>query len=88
MSMIKPIANRILVRPDEVEKQTVSGIILPDSQEKPLMGTIVGIGDLVMGAFSLNQRVLFSKYGFDEIEYEKQKLYIISETNVLAIIEK
>ncbi len=70
--------------PDPVEKTTQSGIIIPDDAkiEKPLVGSIVEVGDT---SFKKGERILFSKYGYDEVEIEKVTYNIIHQDNVLGI---
>ena len=81
--MFKPTNNRILIRPDEKQQTTSTGIILPDSKELPVTGT-VEVGD---NEFKKGQRVLFSKFGYDEVTIEKKSFYIVSVTNILGIFE-
>lgn len=82
--MITPLQNRLIIRPD-IEKETASGIILPDEvtdKEKPITGVVVnGNGIIIDGT-----RVVFSRFGYDEIELEGEKLYIVSDFNILATI--
>lgn len=80
--MFKPLNNRALIRPDEKETVTASGFILTDSSvEKPSTGTVLVGNSIVKDG----DRVLFSKYGFDEVEIDKEKLYVVSENCILGI---
>lgn len=88
---IKPIGDRVLVAPIKEEEMTKSGIILPDSaQEKKAEGLIVAIGSgekvsklgLIVG-----QKVVFSKYGGDEIKSEGKEYKILGHDDVLAVLE-
>lgn len=80
---MKLLNNRVLVKPDEVIKQTKSGIILSDSTvEKPTTGTVV-IGNEEV---KKDSRILFSKFGYDEVIIDEEKLYVISSPNILAIL--
>ena len=96
MTKLKPLGDKILVRPLEAEGKTKSGIIVPDSaKEKPQEGEViaVGSGKIVEGKVQplevkVKDKVLFSKYGGDEIKIDGEELKIISETDILAIIEK
>ena len=77
-----PRHNCVLVRPDEAKTETESGLLLTDIQ-KPTTGIIiVGNSEIKEG-----QRVLFSKYGYDEAVVENEVLYIVSDANVKMIIE-
>lgn len=80
--MFKPLNNRILVKPDEVPNETDSGIMLGDSKEKPVTGTVV-VGNYLLKE---GDKILFSKFGFDETEIENVVYYVVSETNVLGIL--
>ena len=83
--MLKPLNNRILLRPDEIEEKTQSGIILAKKElEKPTTGEVlIGNTEIKKG-----QRVLFSKFGYDEVVVDEQTLYIISEQNILGVFTK
>lgn len=81
--MFKPQNGRILVKPDPKTNETEFGIILPEDKDKPVTGTvIVGGVDTKEG-----DRVLFSKFGFDEVEIEKEVHYVVSEQLVLGIFQ-
>lgn len=91
---LKPLGDKILVRQLEAEEKTKSGIIVPDSaKEKPQEGEIlaVGSGKIIDGKMmplevKVGDKILFSKYGGDEIKVDGEELKIISESDVLAII--
>lgn len=92
---IKPLNDRIVVKPVAKEEKTAMGIIIPDSakQETPSKGTVVAVGtgryedgDLIPMTVKVGDQVLFSKYGFDEIKVDGQEYYILSESNVLAVL--
>ena len=85
---IKPLADRVLIRPAAQEEKTVSGIIIPDSaKEKPLKGEVVAVGDgtkdeaMVLKA---GDTVLDGKYAGTEIEHEGEKYLIMRQSDVLA----
>jgi len=96
---IAPLADRVLVKPlseDELSSTTSpSGIIIPDTvdKEKPAQGKVVAVGP---GKFDdgnrepmtvkVGDKVVFSKYGYDEVKYEGEEYYILSESNILAVI--
>jgi len=92
---IKPLNDRIVVKPVAKEEKTAMGIIIPDSakQEAPSKGTVVAVGtgryedgDLIPMTVKVGDEVLFSKYGFDEIKVDGQEYYILSESSVLAVL--
>ena len=94
-----PLGDRVLVKPidtDELATKTDSGIIIPDtvSKEKPEQGRVLAVGDgryddgkLIKPRVKEGDRILFSKYGYDEIKIEDEELFIIKEENILAIIK-
>ena len=90
---IRPLADKVIVKPDEVsETQTSGGIIIPDTaKEKPQKGEIVAVGpgeseDTPMHV-KVGDKVLYSKYGGNEIEYESTKYLIMSESDIYAVFE-
>lgn len=95
---IKPLADRVLVEPlDEANEKTKSGIIIPDtvSKEKSEQGKVVAVGEgrrtdegkLIPMSVKKGQKILFSKYGPDEVKVDGKEYFIISESNILAILE-
>jgi len=87
---IKPLADRVLVKPAAAEEKTISGIIIPDSaKEKPLKGEVLAVGkgtkDEVMEV-AVGNSVLFGKYSGQEIEWEGEKYLIMKQSDILAII--
>lgn len=87
---IKPLADRVLVKPTAAESKTASGIIIPDTaKEKPLKGEIIAVGqgtkdeEMVLKA---GDTVLYGKYAGTEIELDGEKYLIMRQSDVLAII--
>lgn len=94
---ITPLGDRVLVKPFSPEeiKTTPSGIIIPDtvSKEKPEQGTVMAVGDgrwddgkKIPVALKVGDKVVFSRYGYEEIKVEGVEYYILKEENILAII--
>jgi chaperonin GroES len=92
---IRPLEDRILVRPEEGEETTVSGIVIPDTaKEKPQEGTVLAVGagkrsdsgELIPVDVKEGDRVIYSKYGGTEIKIEGEDLLILSARDVLAIL--
>ena len=93
---IRPLEDRILVRPEEGEETTVSGIVIPDTaKEKPQEGTVIAVGpgkrsdqtgELIPVDVKEGDRVVYSKYGGTEIKLEGEELLILSARDVLAIV--
>lgn len=92
---IKPLGDKILVKPLESEEKTKGGILLPDTaKEKPQEGEVLAVGQgkwmegkLVPLAVKAGDKVLFTKYGGDEIKIDGEELKIIKEEDILGIIE-
>lgn len=92
---IQPLGDKVLVRPLSQEETTKSGIVLPDvAKEKPQEGEViaVGKGKYVEGKMmpidvKVGDKVLYTKYGPTEIEFDGQELLIVSESDILGIIK-
>lgn len=95
---IKPLGDRVLVEPLKADdKKTASGIIIPDtvSKERGEKGTVIAVGpgwhNQEGKVFPLSvkkgDKIIFSKYGPDEIKVDGKDYFIISENNILAIYE-
>ncbi len=89
---LKPLADRVIIAPKAAEEVTVAGIIIPDSaKEKPLKGTVLAVGngtkdeEMVLKA---GDEVLYGKYAGTEIESDGEKVLIMRQNEVLAVIEK
>src|SRR5947209_18162647 len=96
-SKVQPLADRLVVRPNEREEMTVSGIVLPDTaKEKPQEGTVVAIGPgrlneagkRVALEVKTGDTVLYAKYAGTEVKIDGEDLLILKETDVLAIVVK
>lgn len=96
---LKPLGDRVVVLPAEKEgeKKLASGIIIPETvdKEKPAQGTVIAVGPgkyddgkLIPMQVKANDVVLFSKYGYDEVKIEGVEYYILSENNILGIVNK
>jgi len=94
---IKPISDHILIEPIKEEEKTKTGILLPDTAEKerPEQGKIIAVGPgrkdkqgkLVPLEVKPGDRVLFTKYGPNEIKVEDKEYLIAKEEDILAILE-
>ena len=101
MAQIRPCSDRVLVRPfteDQVkgDKGNHYGIVLPDSvaKEKSAQGKVLAVGEgkwldgkLVPVRIKIGDIVIFSKYGYDEVEHNGEELYLLKEENILAVIK-
>lgn len=94
---IQPLGDRVLVRPISKEEKTESGIIIPDTatKEKPEEGEVLAVGpgklnedgERVPMEVKKDQKVMFTKYGPNELEIEGETYLIVRESDILAIIE-
>ena len=95
---IKPLEDRIVVKPLDAVQTTASGLVIPDTaKEKPQEGEVLAVGP---GRFDdegakripldvhVGDTVLYSKYGGTEVKYNGEEFLILSARDVLAIIEK
>ncbi len=87
---IKPLADRVVIKPADVEEKTAGGIIIPDTaKEKPQKGLIVAVGDgkkdepLIV---KVGDNVLYGKYAGTEITIEGSDYLIMRESDVVAIV--
>ena len=87
---IKPLADRVLIKPAAAEEKTIGGIIIPDSaKEKPLKGEVLAVGngtkdeEMILKAGDV---VLYGKSAGTELELEGEKYLIMRQSDVLAII--
>lgn len=96
MAKLRPLGDKVLVKRVEAETKTKSGIVLPDTaKEKPKRGKILAVGDgkrLDTGnraAFSVKKgdEVIFASYAGTEIKVDGEELIIMSEEDILAVVE-
>ena len=94
---IKPLSDHILIEPIKEEEKTKSGILLPDTAEKERSeqgrviavgpGRKTSIGKVIPMEIKPGQKVLFTKYGPNEIKVEDKEYLIAKQEDILAIIE-
>ena len=87
MSSLKPLADRVLVKPDEAEQKTASGLyIASNAQEKPQRGTIVAVG-----AGKVNDKVgdvvIYGKFGGNEVKVDGEKYLLMRADDIYAVVE-
>ena len=87
---IKPLADRVLVEPQQAETKTASGIIIPDNaKEKPQKGTVVAVGKGIKDeptTVKVGDAVLYGKYAGTELKFEGADYLIMRESDILAIV--
>lgn len=92
---IKPLSDRVLVKPEPAEEKTSSGIIIPDTaKEKPQEGTVVAAGpgkvengNKIDMSVKKGDKVLYGKYSGTEITLDGDEYLIMRETDILGIVE-
>lgn len=92
---IKPLAGYALIRPEESEEKTASGLYLPDNaQERPARGVVVAVGAVVKhpdheekAQFSVGDLVIYKKWGGDELKLDGQEFKLVKFDDVMAIVE-
>jgi chaperonin GroES len=95
---LKPLDDRIVVKPNQAEERTASGLVIPDTaKEKPQQGTVLAVGpgrraeasgDLIPLDVKVGDTVVYSKYGGTEITVGGEDLLILSSRDVLAVVAK
>ena len=94
---VRPLEDRVLIKPIEAETKTESGIYLPESaKEKPMQGKIVAVGpgklldtgERVQPSVKKGDTVVFGKYSGTEIEIKNVKHMIMRESELLGLIER
>lgn len=91
---LRPLGDRVLVRPDDSDKALPSGLVIPDTaKEKPQEGVVLAVGP---GAYHEGQRIpldvkegdriVFSKYGGTEARVDGEDLMILAEREILGIL--
>lgn len=94
---ITPLFDNVLVKPDEAESKTASGILLPEtSKEKPQIGTVMAVGpgvmddgQIVKGSMlvKVGQKVMYKKWGGNEVKMGSEEWTIVEQKDILAIVE-
>lgn len=95
-SKIRPVGDRLVVKPAAKEEVTRSGIVIPDTaKEKPQEGEVLAVGPgkvldngkRVTPEIKVGQRVLFAKYAGTEVKMEGEEYLILRESDVMGIVE-
>jgi chaperonin GroES len=87
---IRPLDDRILLEPMPAEEKTSSGLIIPDSaKEKPRVGLVIAVGtdEDLNEKIKEGNKVLFAKYGGDEVEMNGKEYRILQRSDILAVVE-
>jgi chaperonin GroES len=93
---IKPLFDNVLIKPVQAETKTAGGIYLPENvKEKPQIGEIVAVGTgapdkegkLMPMVVKAGQKVLYTKWGGNEVKVENEEWKLVKQTDILAVIE-
>src|SRR5438309_10572658 len=95
---LQPLEDRIVVRPNESEETTASGLVIPDTaKEKPQQGEVLAVGpgrrseqsgEIIPLGIAVGDTVVYSKYGGTEITIDGEDLLILTSRDVLATVKK
>jgi chaperonin GroES len=95
---LQPLDDRIVVRPNEAEERTASGLVIPDTaKEKPQQGEVLAVGpgrradtsgELIPLDIKVGDVVLYSKYGGTEVTVDGEDLLVLNSRDVLAKVKK
>ena len=92
---IKPLADRVVIKPSPAEEKTKGGIILPDTaKEKPVVGEVVAAGPgrkgedgkLIAPELKVGDKVLYGKYSGTEVTLDGQEYLIMRESDIFAVV--
>jgi chaperonin GroES len=92
---IKPLGDRVVIKPSPAEEKTKGGIILPDTaKEKPVIGEIVAVGQgrkaddgkLIPMDLKVGDKVLYGKYSGTEVTIDSQEYLIMRESDIFAVV--
>jgi chaperonin GroES len=87
---VQPLDDRVLIEISTEEEKTSGGIIIPDTaKEKPRMGTVVAVGtdEDLKEVIKENDKVLFAKYGGEEIKLDGKDYVILQRSDILAVVK-
>ena len=93
---LKPLFDNVLIRPMDAQSKTASGIILPDSaKEKPQIGTVMAVGSGKLDkdgkkqavVVKVGDKVMYKKWGGNEVKVENEEWTLVSQEDILAIVE-
>lgn len=97
INIIKPLFNNVLIKPLEAETKTASGIYLPDTaKEKPTVGLVMAVGEGKISPkgeqekmiVKVGDKVMYKKWGGNEVKMGNEEWTIVDQNDILAIIEQ
>jgi chaperonin GroES len=92
---IKPLADRVVIKPNTAEEKTKGGIIIPDTaKERPVIGEIVAVGPgrkgddgkLIPVEVKIGDKVMYGKYSATEITVDGQEYLVMRESDIIAVV--
>ena len=88
---VRPLFDRVLVKPNPAEEKTAGGLFIPDTaKEKPLMGKVIAAGpgtaDVAMEV-KVGDTVMYGKYAGTELNYEGESYLVMKQADIIAVIE-
>lgn len=96
-SKIRPLADRVVVEPSEIETKTAGGIVIPDTadKDKPIRGTVIAIGNgrYIDGTIQplqvkIGEKVLFGKYAGTNVKLADKEYLVMREEDIMGVIEE
>lgn len=94
---IRPLHDRVVVRPNEADEMTAGGLFIPDNaKEKPARGTVIAVGEgkrdedghRIALDVNVGDEVLYGKYAGNELKVEGEKVFVLREDEIFAIVQK
>ena len=94
---VRPLDDRVVVKPTQAEEKTASGIYLPESaKEKPMTGTVIAVGPGKLNdegqrtpmSVKAGDTVIYGKYGGTEVDIDDEQHMILRESELLGVVEK
>lgn len=88
---VKPLSDRVLVKPNPAEEKTASGLFIPDTaKEKPLMGKVVAVGPgtaEIKMEVKVGDIVIYGKYAGTELSHEGEDYLVMKQSDLIAVVE-
>lgn len=93
---IRPLSDRIVVEPKEIESKTAGGIVIPDTadKDKPMQGTVIAIGagkyydgKVMPLQVKVGDKILFGKYAGTNFKFEEREYLVMREEDVMGVLE-
>jgi chaperonin GroES len=88
---VKPLSDRVLVKPNPAEEKTAGGLFIPDTaKEKPLMGKVIAVGPgttEIKMEVKVGDTVMYGKYAGTELNYEGENYLVMKQADIIAVID-